>query len=583
MQIHRYLLFILLGLLINHGIKGQDIENSEVARANHLLAIRGEVNIKFTLSTTDELKTLSSTMSIDRIEGYLVEAYLNVDQFKEFLSHDIPFEVIEPVIRKKADSGSKGLFGSGNWDIYPGYQQYDSIMQKFAADYPNLCQLVSIGESVNGHEILFLKISDNANVDEPEPEFMYSSTMHGDEVIGYVLMMRLIDHLLTGYGSDERLTMLVDSLEIWINPLANPDGTYPNTDDGVVDPKRTNAMGYDLNRNFLDPEEGDPSDPYQVETLLMMDFIGQHDFVMSANLHGGAEVVNYPWDTWCPVGNCPGGSSVPKVHADDQWFEYISREYADTAQYYSPPGYLTDLDNGITNGALWYMISGGRQDYITYFHQGREVTLELGPKFPDPANLPAYWEYNYRSLLTYMEQCIYGLHGDVTNVANGNPVRAKIFISGHDMDSSHVYSDSVSGYYSRLLIAGEYDLIVSADGYVPKGIPNITIENRNTLWLDIKLDSLTSGIRGNPELDMNLHIYPNPTGGRIQLSSYSDVNRVIDLELIDPRGSIIWKDRRSFTAGENIHTLNLEDLSPGVYTLKLTHDYQVRFERILKY
>ena len=72
----------------------------------------------------------------------------------------------------------------------------------------------------------------------------------------------------------------------------------------------------------------------------------QH-FVMSANTHSGSEVVNYPWDTWT------------KLHADDNWWQMVSHEYADLAQLNSPSGYMSGFDDGITNGAEWYIINVG--------------------------------------------------------------------------------------------------------------------------------------------------------------------------------------------------------------------------------
>ena len=148
-----------------------------------------------------------------------------------------------------------------------------------------------------------------------------------------------------------RVKNLVDNLEIWINPLANPDGTY-RSGNTISSPTRYNANGVDLNRNFPDPLT--PNTMSAERNYDMMKFMRKHRFVISANFHSGAEVVNYPWDRW-----------FSKYHADDSWFYSISRAYADTVHIYSGPAYMNDLDNGVTSGAVWYMVYGGRQDFVT--------------------------------------------------------------------------------------------------------------------------------------------------------------------------------------------------------------------------
>ncbi len=107
----------------------------------------------------------------------------------------------------------------------------------------------------------------------------------------------------------------------------------------------------------------------------MMAFASRHSFTLSANLHGGAELVNYPWDTWC------------SRHPDDDWFVDISTHWATSAQNDGPAGYMDDCANprcapgvcrpGVTHGADWYAVSGGRQDYMTFFRGGRELTVEI--------------------------------------------------------------------------------------------------------------------------------------------------------------------------------------------------------------
>ncbi len=64
----------------------------------------------------------------------------------------------------------------------------------------------------------------------------------------------------------------------------------------------------------------------------MMALADAETFVLSANFHGGVEVVNYPWDTW------------ERRHPDDDWFIDLSRDYADLAQADSPAGYMTTLE-----------------------------------------------------------------------------------------------------------------------------------------------------------------------------------------------------------------------------------------------
>jgi hypothetical protein len=357
------------------------------------------------------------------------------------------------------------------------------MMYQFETDYPNLCRVTNIGYSVQGREILFAKISANVDVEENEPEVMHTATMHGDETAGYVLMLRLIDSLLSSYGIDPKVTNMIDNMEIWINPLANPDGTYHGGNHTVYGSIRYNANWVDLNRNFPDPDEGQHPDgnPWQPETVAMMNLANSHRFVISANHHGGEEVVNYPWDTW------------PRRHADDDWFQDICHQYADSAQTYSPPGYMDGFDDGITNGWDWYTIAGGRQDYMNYWQGCREVTIELSnTKLLPASQLPAHWIYNRISFLNYLENALYGIKGIVTDSTTGLPVAATISVLNHDEDSSEVYTDPDVGDYHRMIEGGVYDLRFSAKGYIPKTVNSIVIADGSVTIVDVQLRVLSS-------------------------------------------------------------------------------------------
>ncbi len=354
---------------------------------NHLresVARKGQARIITSVQNSKTIAELSRFVSISSVKGKSVEIVISPLTIDWFITQKLNYQIIESDDSKKVMTAACFNQAIG-WDLYPTYTQYDSIMQSFSTLYPSLCHLDTIGTSINGKLVLVLKISDNAGTDEDEPETFYSSTIHGDETGGFVLMLRFADYLLKNYPADTRVTNLIDNLEIWINPLANPDGTYRNGDT-IISPTRDNANGYDLNRNFPDPIT--PNTVKQQETLDMIKFMRSHHFVLSANFHSGAEVVNYPWDRW------------DRLHADNEWFYSISRKYADTVHANSYPGYMTDLENGITNGADWYIIYGGRQDFVTYELQGREVTIELDDTHVTPAaDLNSLWQYNWRSLL----------------------------------------------------------------------------------------------------------------------------------------------------------------------------------------
>ncbi|HQB97381.1 MAG TPA: M14 family zinc carboxypeptidase, partial [Candidatus Cloacimonadota bacterium] len=425
-----------------------------------------EYYFNFKIRDYADLSRLGEIVSIDKIEGFMVYAYANDDEWAEFQktnynAHLLPHPGINPDA-KMAESKAQ----MREWDAYPTYQAYVDMMYGFAQDYPDLCRIVDAGTTVGGRKILFAVISDNVSQREAEPRLMYTSTMHGDETVGYILMLRLIDTLLSGYGDDPRLTNLVNNGELWINPNANPDGTYYGGNNTVSSSRRYNQNGYDLNRNYPSPTGSQyAGQPLQTETSLMMTLGLQERFHLVANFHGGAEVVNYPWD------------HKYDLHVDDAWYQTISREYATSAQNHGPAGYMDDLENGITNGASWYVTTGNRQDWTNYAARGREVTIEVSTtKNPAASTLLGFWNYNYDALLGFLEQGTYGIHGSVKD-AWGNPLSATITVMNHDDELSTVQSIPTSGTYFRYLVPGEYSLRVFTPGYEDIIIDNVVVSS----------------------------------------------------------------------------------------------------------
>jgi hypothetical protein len=424
-------------------------------------------------------------------------------------------------------------------------------MQSFPKLYPSLCRLDTIGTSVKGKLVLALKISVRPDVDGGNPAVFYSSTIHGDEPAGYVMMLHLADYLLKNYSLSDRVKNLVDNLDIWINPLANPDGTY-NNGDTINLPTRFNANGYDLNRNFPDPVT--PNTVLQKETIDMVIFLRKHRFVLSANFHTGEEVFNYPWDRW------------PRLHADNDWFVSIGRKYADTVHLNAVSGYMTFLNNGITDGYQWYPVYGGRQDFVTYTLQGREVTIELDNESVSPASqLPLLWQYNWHSFLGYFENALFGIHGLVHDVKTQAPVPAKVFINGYDKDSSQVYSDTLTGRFERFLSPGSWNLTFSALGYFPVNVNNVIVEEGQKTDLIVDMSPIASSIE---PINSTTHllIYPNPAKDILNILLPDKTQGWMNLRIINQSGILIADYDIEVVQGVSV-SVDVKRLSPGTYTI----------------
>jgi len=189
----------------------------------------GQAEIEFANPGRIELTSIAGAISVYNVSAKSVKASLSIRNLDYMATFPYSYKVIESHAGKAVLS-ALSVAEAMNWDRYPTWQQYDTIMHNFAASYPAICRLDTIGLSIEGKAVMVLKISDNVEEDEAEPEVFYSSTMHGDELAGYVLMLRLAEHLLENATNGGLEEQLIDSLEIWINPLANPDGTYYRSD-----------------------------------------------------------------------------------------------------------------------------------------------------------------------------------------------------------------------------------------------------------------------------------------------------------------------------------------------------------------
>ncbi len=325
-------------------------------------------------------------------------------------------------------------------NAYPTYDTYLQLLQHWVESHPTLCSIDTIGRSAEGRLILCAHLSNRQSEAEHKPQFFYSAAIHGDELTGFYLLLRLADTLLQGYGSVEQYTHLLDSVEVFINPLANPDGTYCGGDHTVAAAQRYNARSVDLNRNYPDPFGTPPLNALQPENEAMIAYVQAHRFRLSANLHGGAEVLNYPWDSF---------TSAERQHPATMWWQATCKKFVDTVRARSSLPFDEVTSSGYVAGGDWYVIPNGRQDWMNHSANCLEMTMELSTeKMLSSAALPLYWEALQPSLVNYIHAAVrdttFLYDGDNLTLAtphvlplqvSPNPTTGIVHISGASLDN----------------------------------------------------------------------------------------------------------------------------------------------------
>ncbi|XP_048864949.1 carboxypeptidase M-like [Brienomyrus brachyistius] len=363
------------------------------------------------------------------------------------------------------------LFGASLW-LIPGLQfryhntvEMEQYLKSVIKNYPSFTHLHSIGKSVEGRELWVLVLGKFPTEHKPGiPEFRYVANMHGNEVVGRVLLLQLIEHLVKNYLRDPLVTLLLNSSRIHILPSMNPDGFEAAVPGCLRTKGRYNKHRVDLNRNFPDAFSRGKEQTREPEVQAVMDWLHSEPFVLSANLHGGAIVASYPYDNSNKGIELQGGASITP---DDDVFVHLAKTYSfsHTLMHMGKPCQgSTGFQDGITNGYRW--VPGGMQDYNYIWGQCFEVTLELSCcKYPSEKMLPGLWAENKAALLAYMQQIHLGVKGQVLD-ANRLPV-ANALVEVLGRKNQYPFKTNHNGEFYRLLLPGNYTLKVTVEGQAP--------------------------------------------------------------------------------------------------------------------
>jgi hypothetical protein len=415
---------------------------------------QGEKEIRIEINNrheADKLNALNLNGDIFLSSGY-ADLYVISSELEKIKNEGFKITILKDDLN---------AFAENFWSNRDQYHTYDDIIQvidSLCSTFPTICKKYSYGSSVEGRQLCALKISDNVNTDEPEPEVMFDGGIHGDEIGGPENLVRFAEFLCDSYLTDPQVTSLVNSREIWLYIMVNPDGRVNMT--------RQNSNGIDLNRDWGYMWGGTGSSPFiysQPETRALRECVFGNQFTIEITYHSGTEFLAYPW-SYRPD-SCPDQPHIRQlagVYASESGYPDLPYEQGYTGMY-AIAGSSKDANYGIMGSVSW--------------------TLEISTdKQPYGSEIQYYYDINKPSMLAMIDYAGYGLSGTVTDATNGFPVPALIFVN----DFYPCYNDPVIGDYHKYLLAGIYSVTAVSNGYQPV-TQNITIGETGIATLDFSL------------------------------------------------------------------------------------------------
>jgi carboxypeptidase T len=316
---------------------------------------------------------------------------------------------------------------------YHNYAELSAEVDQVVAAHPTIARRLTLGTSYQGRDIMAVKISDNVNTDESEPEILFDANQHAREHLTVEMAIYILHLFADNYGTDSRITSIVNSREIWIVPTVNPDGAEYDVATGSYRSWRKNRqpnsgssnVGTDLNRNWSwqwgccgGSSTSTGSETYRgpsafsaPETQRLRDFVnsrvvgGVQQIKVNIDFHTYSQLVLWPFGY--TTANNPSGMTADEYNT----FATLGRQMAGSNGY--TPEQASDL----------YIADGTSIDWMWGAHRIFAYTFEMYPGsssgggfYPPDEVIPAQTSRNREAVLSLSEiaDCPYRAIGKQT-------------------------------------------------------------------------------------------------------------------------------------------------------------------------
>jgi hypothetical protein len=444
----------------------------------------GEMQVQINVTDQADIDLIiQQKLTIDHFRGKKMALLVTPEELQNLQQLGFHPEIIIPSL----EAHSQMLLNSPDFAVYHDYNTTLTLVDSLLAAFPNIISKQIFGYSHLGRQLYAVKISDNVQIDENEPEVSFDGGHHGDEIMGAEINILLMRDLCIQYGSDPQITELVNTREIWIMPFVNPDGR--------MSVSRYNNAGVDVNRDwgYMWDGKGWSTAPFsQPESQADRAMINENQFVVSQSNHGGTEGISYPW------------SYHPNQCLDHNPIDFIAAGYSAASGYIPTLPYFQGFSG-------MYPINGSAKDSFYGLMGSVGWTHEVSDlKQPLANQIPQYYNWNKPAMLYLIEMASRGIKGLVTDSGNGQGVAAIIWANNSNGDFWPIYSDPDVGDFHKFLLPGTYDVTITANGYQPTTVQNVVVVDTGATAINVQLQPqsgtygyriMFSRIPNNNELD----------------------------------------------------------------------------------
>ncbi|MFJ4535873.1 M14 family metallopeptidase [Streptomyces tibetensis] len=343
-------------------------------------------------STAQDRTALQRTgVTVDEVHGHGVVVSGRAGQIKKLRTLGYEVTPLGAAPDRSAGKDDVRLLDFPSADSkYHNYAEMTNEINSIVSAHPSIASQRVIGKSYQGRNIVAVKISDNVSADESEPEVLFTHHQHAREHLTVEMALYLLRELTSGYGSDSRVTGMVNNREIWIVPDINPDGGEYDIATGSYRSWRKNRqpnsgssyVGTDLNRNWdfrwgccggssgstsSETYRG-PAAESAPEVKVVSDFVRSRVVGGKQQIKAGVDFHTYSELVLWPFGYTYSDTTTGMTADDNAAFKAVGRKMA------ASNGYTAEQSSDL------YITDGSIDDYLWGTHKIFAYTFEMYPR-----------------------------------------------------------------------------------------------------------------------------------------------------------------------------------------------------------